>query len=669
MRGSGSAAAARWGAIVVVAAMLAGGCGTQQTPTPGPFTSPAAAATPAPTAAPEPAFADTLRVGFGPHWYDAYFGFRFATEGGCCTGIAPKQIDLGSVVYSRLYRQDAHFTAVPDLADGPCLPQTDPKIIRCRIIETTFHDGTTVTADDVAYTYRLFSPTTFTGGPQAGSWTRNLEEVRVVDPRTLDFVLSSVDPTFLTSVLPAVPILPQHAVEADYAAFVAATKDLDAGDLAKLADAIAEEIGRDPPVCSPRVEAVAALLEKIGVHFYREDFSRSGTFDTCAYLGLAGEFIRAAAQALRSTGLDAVAAAYAFLSIDRHPIGTGPYRLVSENASRIHLEAWPGYHGGLATTRYLDFVPTKADGSDLLDGSVDVFQSAYLGAAYQATAVSRGVRVATPPSTGLYALAFNVRPGRVFADVDLRKALQLCIDLPRDVDAATGGTGTPIYGPVMPGTWADDPTLPKPARDTAAARKLIEGAGWRRGTDGIYAKDGVRLAATIPVRSGFPDRLKMVDLIAFRARDCGMDFRSLPTSDTSTIFQYPHNIPGTHTPFDLFFVWWSNEADPGQLVMFDSSHVTHAKNPDDYNFTGFADPIVDRLDAAAMATYDQAERARLYRQEQQELAAQVPAIFLWADNAYDVVRAALTTVEGPLDLTAPYWAWQPERLVVLTRTP
>ena len=39
-------------------------------------------------------------------------------------------------------------------------------------------------------------------------------------------------------------------------------------------------------------------------------------------------------------------------------------------------------------------------------------------------------------------------------------------------------------------------------------------------------------------------------------------------------------------------------------------------------------------------------------------------LFLWASNTYDVVRSAVATVDGPLDLSAPNWAWQPERLVV-----
>jgi len=70
-----------------------------------------------------------------------------------------------------------------------------------------------------------------------------------------------------------------------------------------------------------------------------------------------------------------------------------------------------------------------------------------------------------------------------------------------------------------------------------------------------------------------------------------------------------------------------------------------------------------------MATYDQATRASLYRQAQQEVGAQLPNIFLWEYGTYDVVRSAVSTVDGPLDLTKPNWSWQPERIVVATTNP
>ena len=661
---------AAWGATAILAAGLVASCGSVATSPSGSGpagSAPAPVVTPVPTASPA-AFADTLRVGWnsGPPTDQttayAIRGFR-----GWLLSTSTTTISLPRVLYSTLYRYDADYNVVPDLADGPCAPQGDGTVIRCRIVETTFHDGTPLAADDVAYSYRVW--TSSYGFPEA-----NLKEVRVVDPRTIDFALSAVDATFMTEVLPTVPVFSQRDVEARAADFTAATTGLSQEDLIALADSIDEELGRDPPLCTTRLEEMDALFAKLGARLYREDFpAADGRFDACAFMQTASYLVRWVAEGLGNAGYDAAMAALVGFAWFRPPVGTGPYRLVSESADGVHLEAWAGYHGDLAATKYIDFVPTKADGSDLVAGVVDVFQESSVDRAYQLSAASHGVAVATPPANGYIALFFNVRAGQLFAERNLRRALQVCIDLPRDVDTTTAGGGIPVYGPVLPGSWAYDPDIPKPDRNVAAAKRLIEGAGWQISADGVYAKAGVRPAAQIPARAGFPDRIKMADLIAAQGRYCGMDLASRPTDFDAILTMldnYPHYLPGTKTPFDLYLGGFASGAEPADgLLPFLSSQISSKENPSGYNSSGFSDPVLDRLDAEAKATYDQAERATFYRQAQEEIASQLPCLFLWAYNSYDALRSAVTTVDGPLDLKAPNWAWQPERLVVVATEP
>ena len=148
---------------------LASGCGAQQTVT----STPAASAPPA-TPSPD-ARRPRARLRRHPAHRRRRLGLPGAGDGRVPAGLRREQpgvtavrIVLGSLVYSALYRYDAHYNAIPDLADGPCAPRGDGTVIRCRLIETTFHDGTPLTADDVAYTYGVFlRPSDLTRAPSA----------------------------------------------------------------------------------------------------------------------------------------------------------------------------------------------------------------------------------------------------------------------------------------------------------------------------------------------------------------------------------------------------------------------------------------------------------------------------------------------------------------------
>jgi ABC-type transport system substrate-binding protein len=558
------------------------------------------------------------------------------------------------------------------------VPGSDGAVIRCRLVETTFHDGTPLTADDVVYTYQVMNH------PVLGlSFT--FKEVRAVDARTVDFVFPSVDAACLECTL-HIPIFSRRSIDEAVAAFDEA--GLTAEGVDTLVGAVNAEMGADPPVCSDvRVAQGDAIFQKLGfVGFpvHHDDFLKeNGEFDACLSLANYAWNLDPSADsgggsvgyALHQAGIDLVASIVGPMLMGRPDIfvGTGPYRYVSQDANSVHFEAFPGYHGGMPATKYVDFVRAKADGSDVVAGTVDILSDAFpgvpfgrfsLGAAFEATAEAHGIHVLHLPGSNYAQLTFNVREGRLFSDVNLRRALQLCIDLPRDVDAATG-TGIPIASPVMPGTWADDPDLPKPARDVAAGKRLIEASGWQLGADGVYAKGKLRLAARIIVRGGVPDRVKMVDLIAAQARACGMDLESLPIDDYGDLLTYPHDIPGTKTPFDLLLIVYGTGVGPADsLQWYTSAEVSDAEHPDAGNMSGLSDPAFDRLLAKAAVTYDQADRASLYRQAQEELAAQLPALFLWNQALTEAVRPTVATVDGLIDLTLPNWACQPERLVV-----
>src|SRR5688500_20117759 len=96
--------------------------------------------------------------------------------------------------------------------------------------------------------------------------------------------------------------------------------------------------------------------------------------------------------------------------------------------------------------------------------------------AYEAVRNTDSVKVAEYPGFLHLELQFNVREGRIFSDVNLRKALQLCIDKAGTVDAATNGSALPTESETPPASWAFNPDAQGVESDGEAARGMREGA-------------------------------------------------------------------------------------------------------------------------------------------------------------------------------------------------
>src|SRR5439155_19049692 len=135
-----------------------------------------------------PTYADTLRVGLTDTspWSNAGF-----TD------------ELTRFVLSGLYRYDDQLAPQPDLADGPCQVAANDVVITCHLVQTTFHDGTPLTADDVVSTYQIRMSKSCIDLNLVLCLNRLVAGVSAVDPLTVQFTLPNVDPTFFTSVMPS----------------------------------------------------------------------------------------------------------------------------------------------------------------------------------------------------------------------------------------------------------------------------------------------------------------------------------------------------------------------------------------------------------------------------------------------------------------------------------
>jgi peptide/nickel transport system substrate-binding protein len=96
------------------------------------------------------------------------------------------------LLYNSLVHLDTNLTVATELAES--LQRPDPVTYVARLRHgVRFHDGSDLTAKDVAYTFRSFLDPAFRG--RSGAYT-NVQSVEIVDPYTVAFHLKTPSASF-----------------------------------------------------------------------------------------------------------------------------------------------------------------------------------------------------------------------------------------------------------------------------------------------------------------------------------------------------------------------------------------------------------------------------------------------------------------------------------------
>ena len=145
---------------------------------------------------------------------------------------------ITAFLYSSLYQPDYQLIYQPLAAEGQPTISEDGLTWTVKIRDgIMFHDGTTMTADDVKFTYDLLkSPNCRVNPDVCSSIADNVESITVDDPLTVTFQLKQKYAPFISSGLGSPLILPKAAVEASFARFEEAAGRVDAAAVTALVD-------------------------------------------------------------------------------------------------------------------------------------------------------------------------------------------------------------------------------------------------------------------------------------------------------------------------------------------------------------------------------------------------------------------------------------------------
>lgn len=250
------------------------------------------------------------------------------------------------------------------------------------------------------------------------------------------------------------------------------------------------------------------------------------------------------------------------------PVGSGRYLLAQwDRGQQVIFQANPSYYGEAPQIERVCVVFMEEDAAlaAVRSGQVDMAYtsatladqqvSGYTLESYQ-TVDSRGFQMPVIPAGSTREDGPNTYPAGndVTCNLEVRRAVNLAIDRQALVDDVLGGHGSVAYsiGDGMP--WASEGM--RCETDRPAAQALLEEAGWARGEDGTYARDGLRCAFDLYYPTGDSVRQAMANALADQLSQAGI---VVTPRGGSWDDLYPHEFSdpimwgwGSNSPSDVY---------------------------------------------------------------------------------------------------------------------
>ena len=345
------------------------------------------------------------------------------------------------------------------------------------------------------------------------------------------------------------------------------------------------------------------------------------------------------------------------------PVGSGPYVVDNTTKESYTLVANPEFRGadelGVKKVQYIA-VDNNQTAQDLLAAGELDWAGMFIPNPDSVTGNGKISWVNTPQDPTVLYTCSNADLGCTGAqtDVAVRQALNVAIDRGTIKDKAfVGLTGdiSPTFA-LLPRDekWVADSAneISPQSADAAEAGTILEAAGYVKGDDGFYAKDGAVVEMSLTSVDGWTDYNDAAKLIAEQAAEAGIKINVSTVqwqefSDSRQTGQFELIVGGmigtsVADPFQIYRDWFGGE------TVASTSAVGSEVPTGRWNFSRYSNPVVDEAIQAAIGTSDDAAKLELYGTIQDEIVRDLPYIPL-------VINATQTFYNS-----ADYTGWSTE---------
>lgn len=307
-----------------------------------------------------------------------------------------------------------------------------------------------------------------------------------------------------------------------------------------------------------------------------------------------------------------------------NPIGSGRYVLRQwDRGQQIILESNPNYYGGAPGMQRVTILFMEEDAAFLAvrAGQADV---AYTSAAYSDQGVEGYslLAVHTVDNRGINLPVTTI-------ELPVRQAIHMGIDRQAMIDHVLNGCGTPAYSVCDGLPWYDP--VNEVEYDRSGAKALLEERGWTLGPDGVRFRGADRLRLTIHYIAGDSVRQGLAAELANQLRDLGVE-TDVKGVGWDTAYTDALSDPliwgwGAHTPMELYNIYHTA---PGSSTA---------------RYSPYASEAVDEWMDAALACPGLEESYTLWQKAQEEIAGDVPWVWLvnvdhlyWVRDGLEIAR-------------------------------
>ncbi|OCJ21082.1 ABC transporter substrate-binding protein [Serratia sp. 14-2641] len=317
---------------------------------------------------------------------------------------------------------------------------------------------------------------------------------------------------------------------------------------------------------------------------------------------------------------------------DMEPIGTGPFELKQYHKdSRILFTAFPDYWQGKAKIDRLVFsiTPDASIRYAKLEKNECQVMPFPNPADLPRMRENKDINLMQKAGLNTGFLAFNTQKAPL-DNVKVRQALALAINKPAIIEAVFQGTGTAAKNILPPGVWSADADLKDYDYDPEKAKALLKEAGFANGmTIDLWA---------MPVQRPYnPNAKRMAEMIQ-------ADWAKVGVTAKVVTFEWGEYLTrvknGEHQA--ALMGWTTATGDPDNFFgpLYSCTSANGGSNSSKWCYQPF-----DKLILEARAESNHQKRVDLYKEAQQMMHDQMPAVMIAHSTIFEPVRKEVTGYE------------------------